>query len=408
MIEGDSLLDYLKEIGSKNDQNNDNPSGASNSYKQHSNSYVHLEGKLVYLNFSSDSFNKRWIFAGIINSVKSRYTEIDKLLTTIKTRLETNLQIKLFEKDALEASQNLEHWAEELKYLNENENEDKTAETAESWLHSQIQTANQMQVLVFELLQRGSDLVQHLEKNENSTSLNSLTDILNGSNGNELDKSNDSSAPQTPTSANQHTLNWLKQQNSLNNGSSSSFKNENNLNAKQRIQSLVEYLNEREKELHELAIKQQRKLGQTLQINQLENECSQLLGYTSNIEVTLFSLLKFAHNLDEAEQIKKEHEMFKANLERVSVNVNMLQTKSQRILFDKQQQQQSQQQRPVSKFEQLMNTLNSKWQMLLIYIDNRTRLIMAQINFYKYTDQVRFIIILVWLIKSLVRILILC
>jgi hypothetical protein len=94
--------------------------------------------------------------------------------------------------------------------------------------------------------------------------------------------------------------------------------------------------------------------------------------------------------LDEAEQIKKEHEMFKANLERVSVNVNMLQTKSQRILFDKQQHQQSQQQRPVSKFEQLMNTLNSKWQMLLIYIDNRTRLIMAQINFYKYTDQVRF------------------
>ena len=60
MIEGDSLLDYLKEIGSKNDQNNDNPSGASNSYKQHSNSYVHLEGKLVYLNFSFDySFNKR-------------------------------------------------------------------------------------------------------------------------------------------------------------------------------------------------------------------------------------------------------------------------------------------------------------------------------------------------------------
>lgn len=117
-----------------------------------------------------------------------------------------------------------------------------------------------------------------------------------------------------------------------------------------------------------------------------------MLGYTSNIEVTLFSLLKFAHNLDEAEQIKKEHEMFKANLERVSVNVNMLQTKSQRILFDKQQQQQSQsqQKRPVSKFEQLMNTLNSKWQMLLIYIDNRTRLIMAQINFYKYTDQVRF------------------
>jgi hypothetical protein len=82
----------------------------------------------------------------------------------------------------------------------------------------------------------------------------------------------------------------------------------------------------------------------------------------------------------------------------------MLQSKAQRILLDKQQQHQHQQSidsqdqsqlqqqqhvnKTPSKFEQLMNTLNSKWQMLLIYIDNRTRLIMAQINFYKYTDQV--------------------
>lgn len=160
------------------------------------------------------------------------------------------------------------------------------------------------------------------------------------------------------------------------------------LSIRQRIQSLVDYLNEREKELHELAIKQQRRLGQTLQINQLESECSQLLNYISTIEQTLFTLLKFARNLDEAEQIKKEHDMFKSNLERVSISVSMLQSKSQRILFDKHQQPNQQQQRVVSKFEQLMSTLNSKWQMLLIYIDNRTRLIMAQINFYKYTDQV--------------------
>ena len=167
-----------------------------------------------------------------------------------------------------------------------------------------------------------------------------------------------------------------------------------NQSARQRIQSLVDYLNEREKELHELAIKQQRRLGQTLQINQLENECSQLLNYIANIEQTLFSLLKFARTLDEAEHIKKEHEMFKANLERVSTSVSMLQSKSQRILLDKhqqhsqQQQQQQQQNRVVTKFEQLMSTLNSKWERLLIHIDNRTRLIMAQINFYKYTDQV--------------------
>lgn len=345
ILEGDALLEYLKEINSKNDE-------ATN--KQ--NSYTYLEN--------------------IVSTVKNRYNEIDNLLTSIKHKLETNLQIKMFEKDALEASHNLEQWAEELKYLNENQNDDRTPESTESWLHSQIQTANQMQVLVFELLQRGSDLAAYLEKTENQSPISPSSQTA--STADDKSKTNDSSQPTTPTT-NQHTLNWLKQQNSL-------HKSENSLSltAKQRIQSFVEYLNEREKELHDLAIKQQRKLGQTLQINQLENECTQLLGFISNIELTLFSLIKFAVNLDEAETIKKEHELFKSNLERVSVNVNMLQTKAQRILYDKQQQQQ----RTVTKFEQLINTLNSKWQMLLIYVDNRTRLIMAQINFYKYTDQV--------------------
>ncbi len=361
MLEGDALLEYLKEFTTKSNDQSDSVNSLNKNEKP-SNSYIHLEG--------------------IVTSVKTRYQEIDILLGTIKGKLEINLQTKVFEKDAIEASHNLEQWSEELKYLNENQDHEvQTAISTEQWLHNQIQTANQMQVLVFELLQRGSDLVTQLEKNEN------LTNQL------EIDfKQNDENL--NSGSTNQHTLNWLKQQNSLNSSNSSSTSGStstlnrsvidpNNLTAKQRIQSFVEYLNEREKELHEVAIKQQRKLGQTLQINQLENECSQLLGFISNVEMNLFSGLKFAANLDEAEQIKKEHELFKSNLERVSVNVNMLQTKTQRIMFDNQQSQ-----RTGTKFEQLLATLNSKWQMLLIYVDNRTRLIMAQINFYKYTDQV--------------------
>ena len=291
LTEGDSLLNYLNE----------------NNHDSKQSSHQHLEST--------------------IQSIKNRHSDVDKLLLNIKSKMEITLQIKQFERDALEASQNLEHWAGELKYLDKQEHEDKTAESAETWLHSQIQTANQMQVLVFELLQRGNDLVQNLEKND----------------------------PE-----NCHNL-----------GS-----------AKQKIHSFIEYLNDREKELHELAIKQQRKLGQCLQINQLETECTQLLNYISNIEMTLFSMLKFARNLEDAETVKKEHEMFKSNLERVSVSVNLLQSKAQRIFLD------NEQNRVVTKFEQLMSNLNSKWQMLLIYIDNRSRLVMAQINFYKYTDQV--------------------
>ncbi len=387
--EGGNLLEYLKEQTFRQSSTSTaahlaEQAGANNEHKQHSNSYNHFEG--------------------IVTSIRTRYQELDKLLSSIKQKLESNLQIKMFEKDALEACQHLEQWSEELKYMDENEmSEQRLNESStESWLQNQIQTANQMQVLVFELLQRGSDLVQTLERSESVSSLANESVSSGSQKGvlySESTSQQEGSQPSTPNAstpiANQHTLNWIKQQNMLNSTTSGSTSGSSNANlnhfssAKQRIQSFIEYMNEREKELHDLAIKQQRRLGQTLQINQLENDCVQVLSYISNIEMSLFSMLKFARNLDEAEHIKKEHEMFKSSLEAVSVNVNILQTKSQRILIDKQQQQQQQQQRnSVSKFEQLMNTLNSKWQILLIYIDNRTRLIMAQINFYKYTDQV--------------------
>lgn len=302
MLEGNALLEHLKEVNVKTDGNNPNDSTGSGKTDKQSNSYIHLEG--------------------IVNSVKTHYQDIDGLLSTIKSKLESNLHVKLFEKDAMEASQNLEHWAEELKYLEAQIDEARSTENTESWLHNQVQTANQMKVLIFELLQRGSDLVTQLEKSEGVVStLSPLAEVneqqsLDGgveSLGSPSSSSGNGSS--TPTS--QHTLNWLKQQNglgnasiaasngSLNKSTDSSSGNNQSLTAKQRIQSFVEYLNEREKELHELAIKQQRRLGQTLQINQLENECSQLLGFISNVEMTLFGMLKFARNLDEAEAIKK-------------------------------------------------------------------------------------------------------
>ena len=359
---------------------------------------------------------------GLLNSVRSRYKEIDQLLATVKSHIQLTLQTRHFEKDALEASHNLEQWAEELRYLDENESQallgasaavaasaagsdqnggagtvtsGPTAESVESWLHSQIQTANQMQVLVFELMQRGCDLIQHLDANAstgtNSSSETLINDCLN----------NGAVTTAATAAANQHTLNWIKQQNAQLNGGACATTttsvvdlSPSALSVKQRVQYYVEYLSEREKELHELAVQQQRRLGKTLQLTQLEAECGQLVGYLTQVEASLFGMLRFARSLDEAEQVRRDHESFKCNVEHVSVRVSMLQAKAQRVLADhkhqhqQQQQQQQQSSKSLSKFEQLSNTLNAKWQMLIIYVDNRTRLVMAQINFYKYTEQV--------------------
>lgn len=265
----------------------------------------------------------------ILNTIVTRYNEIDCLLNTNKACLEIYIQIKHFEKDSNEISSHLEHWYEELKFINESSDQDskQSVENVETWLQAQIQTAGQMKGLVFELIQRGTDLTLNLDKLPN----NSLAQTR-----------------------------------------------------RNRIQTIIEYLNEREKELHDLALKQQRKLGQKLQINQLELECQQLLAYIGSVELELFKKLRFARNINEADDIRKDYELFKMSIERLTISFNNLQTKTERILccID------DNQSLKISKFESLMNTLNSKWQFLLIYMDNRNRLVMAQINFYKYTDQV--------------------
>lgn len=125
----------------------------------------------------------------------------------------------------MEASQNLEQWAEELKYLDSADELERSSETAESWLHTQIQTANQMQVLVFEILQRGSDLLQQQQFSSDANNTPTPSAVLNElfSGAAEAAQANSpqpTSGPSTPTAgaatASQHTLNWLKQQNALN------------------------------------------------------------------------------------------------------------------------------------------------------------------------------------------------
>jgi hypothetical protein len=112
-------------------------------------------------------------------------------------------------------------------------------------------------------------------------------------------------------------------------------------------------------------------------------ECQQIINFIMQIENDLFEKLKFAYNIIEAEDIRKEYEISKTNVERLANSISILNTKAERVLCSD-----DNPNNPLVKFEQYIQSLNSKWQLLLIYIDNRSRLVMAQINFYKYTEQV--------------------
>ncbi len=193
-LEGENLISYLKDVNQMLSQSTTTTTATTAT--TNGTSFVYIEN--------------------IVRAVVTRSNEIETLLANIKTRFDINLQIKLFEKDSNDATQSLEQWAEDLKTLLTNEASlgvrFKHIDSIESWLQMQIQTANQMQVFVFELLQRGTDLIQNLDKLENNTELFKVSNASIGI-------------------------------------------------AKQRIQSVIDYLNEREKQLHDLALQQQRKLG---------------------------------------------------------------------------------------------------------------------------------------------------
>ncbi len=192
-LEGESLISYLKDIS-------DTPAAPSSPSSPNSASTT----TTPFANIEN-----------IVRTVIARSNDIDTLLANIKTRFDINLQIKLFEKDSNDATHSLEQWAEDLKTLTVNEASlnvrFKPIDSIESWLQLQIQTANQMQVFVFELLQRGTDLIQNLDKLEAHNEMFKLSSTI--------------------------------------------------ITSKQRIQSVIDYLNEREKQLHDLALQQQRKLG---------------------------------------------------------------------------------------------------------------------------------------------------
>jgi triple functional domain protein len=225
MNEGQSLVDYLKDLLSKLSVEPLNEKSFLNSLNQ---------------------------IESIMNQVRTHFKDVDLIMTNLKAKLEHNLQMKTFEKDATECVHNLEQWSEELKIFDHDSSSiNISQDTAESWLHNQMQTSNQMQIHVFELVQRGSDIIQSLEQTEQAEQHENNQQIESAE------------SIQLNNESNQHTLNWLKHQNMM--------KSESLISSKQRIQSLIDFMNDREKELQELAIRQQRKLGQTLQINQLGN-----------------------------------------------------------------------------------------------------------------------------------------
>ncbi|KAH0534828.1 hypothetical protein KQX54_009134 [Cotesia glomerata] len=181
--------------------------------------------------------------------------EFEELWATRKLRLELCLRLRMFERDALEASGQLEMWAQELRGP-------PREGSPEQLLRVHNDGVAHMQNTAFQVLQQGQELAQVLDQA-------GVCIMADG----------------------QHT-------------------------ATARVQVLLEFLNEREMDAEDLAEIRRVRLEQAAQLVQLQSDAQHVANWIRNGEAMLLASLRVPENLSDAEQLRLEHEQFQVAIEK--------------------------------------------------------------------------------------------
>lgn len=269
-----------------------------------------------------DSTGSMQALEGSLESLSKRKLELDELWAARKYRLDLYLRLRYFERDALEVSSQLEMWAEELQHTELSRDYQK----AEQFLRLHNESVTQMQNTTYEVLQQGQELVQIFE----SASFVAMADATHM--------------------------------------------------AQTRIQYLLEFLHDRELDLEDLAEIKRAKLEQAVQLCQFQNDANQVISWIRNGEAMLIASFSTPNSLQEAEQLRKEHEQFQVAVEKTHTSAVQVKYRADALINASHYDPQS--------IRDISDEVTKKWQQLVGCAEERHKLVTASMNFYKTAETV--------------------
>lgn len=269
-----------------------------------------------------DSTGSMGALESSLENLSKQKLELDELWAARKFRLDLYLRLRYFERDALEVSSQLEMWAEELQHTELSRDYQK----AEQFLRLHNESVTQMQNTTYEVLQQGQELVQIFE----SAGFVAMAD------GSHM--------------------------------------------AQTRIQYLLEFLHDRELDLEDLAEIKRAKLEQAVQLCQFQNDANQVISWIRNGEAMLIASFSTPNSLQEAEQLRKEHEQFQVAVEKTHTSAVQVKYRADALINANHYDPQS--------IRDISDEVTKKWQLLVTCAEERHKLVTASMNFYKTAETV--------------------
>ncbi|RVE53076.1 hypothetical protein evm_002173 [Chilo suppressalis] len=254
---------------------------------------------------------------------------LEELWSDRERRLELTLQLRHFERDALEVSSRLELWGDELQRTEP----PRDPQQAEQALAAHNESVARMQHATYQVVQQGQELAAAIAE---------ASDVMASSNS-------DGSEPAP-------------------------------LDAQARVQLLLEFLHDRQLDLEELAEERRARFEQCVQLGQFQKDAAQVVSWIRNGEAMLAASFSIPGTLAEAEQLKREHDQFQVAVEKTHASAVQVKYRADAL-------------RAANHYDphtirEISEEVTERWQRLVTCAEERHKLVTASLNFYKTAEQV--------------------